>query len=138
MQCGVMGKSILVVDDDASQCRCMAVGLRVEGHEVIEAAGGDEALKLAAKNEVDVVVVDLMMPGMNGLELCRVLKERHPNIGLVLTSAYHLSQRQLELAGIGHALFVGKPFTVDRLAGAVRAQSGAAPDPLPSTGTGSL
>ena len=54
---------------------------------------------------------DVNMPGMNGLELCRVMKQRHPAVNVVLTSAYHLSQRQLELAGIGNC-----PLTVDEVA----------------------
>lgn len=115
-----MAERILIVDDDASQCRCMAIGLNVEGFEVVEARSGDEALEALDTGPFDVAVVDLMMPGMNGLELCRVMKQRYPGIGVVLTSAYHLSQRQLDLAGIGHAMFLGKPFTLDRLAKTVR------------------
>jgi CheY-like chemotaxis protein len=98
----------------------MAIGLRVEGFEVVEALSGAQALEGLEQNEVHAAVVDLMMPGMNGLEMCRVLKERFPRIGVVLTSAYHLSQRQLELAGIGHAVFIGKPFTMEKLARLVR------------------
>lgn len=115
-----MPKKVLVVDDDPSQCRCMAIGLRVEGFEVVEALSGAQALDGLSADEVDAAVVDLMMPGMNGLEMCRVLKERFPCVGVVLTSAYHLSQRQLDLAGIGHAVFLGKPFTMEKLARVVR------------------
>jgi DNA-binding NtrC family response regulator len=117
-----MSKRILVVDDDPSQCRCMAIALRVEGFEVIEAASGAAAMAGLEADGVDAAVVDLMMPGMNGLELCRLLKERHPNVRVVLTSAYHVSQRQLDLAGIGHATFIGKPFTIEKLARIVRRQ----------------
>lgn len=98
----------------------MAIGLRVEGFEVVEALSGSQALTNLEGDSVDAAVVDLMMPGMNGLEMCRVLKQRYPEVSIVLTSAYHLSQRQLDLAGIGHAVFIGKPFTVERLAAAVR------------------
>ncbi len=115
-----MSSKILVVDDDASQCRCMAIGLRLEGFDVTEALNGEDALEHLGKQQARVAVVDLMMPGMNGLELCRVLKQRFPDVCVLLTSAYHLSQRQLELAGIGHAVFLGKPFTIDRLAHKVR------------------
>jgi CheY-like chemotaxis protein len=98
----------------------MAIGLKVEGFDVVEALSGSEGLDELGNSAVDAAVVDLMMPGMNGLEMCRVLKQRFPNLAVVLTSAYHLSQRQLDLAGIGHAVFLGKPFTVERLASAVR------------------
>lgn len=116
----VMPKKVLVVDDDPSQCRCMAIGLRVEGFEVVEALSGSQALEDLSESSVDAAVVDLMMPGMNGLEMCRVLHERYPQMSLVLTSAYHVSQRQLDLAGIGHAVFLGKPFTIEKLARVVR------------------
>lgn len=115
-----MSKKVLVVDDDPSQCRCMAIGLRVEGFDVVEALSGPQALAGLESSAVDAAVVDLMMPGMNGLETCRVLRQRYPDVRVVLTSAYHLSQRQLDLAGIGDAVFLGKPFTVERLASAVR------------------
>jgi len=113
---------VMVVEDDPSQCRCMAIGLRTEGFEVVEARSGAEALAHLDDGPAAVAVVDLMMPNMNGLELCRLMKERFPEVAVVLTSAYHLSQRQIELAGIGHARFLGKPFTIDCLAEAVRAQ----------------
>ena len=92
----------------------------MEGYEVVEAVSGSQALADLENETVDAAVVDLMMPGMNGLEMCRVLRQRYPEVGVVLTSAYHLSQHQLDLAGIGHAVFLGKPFTVERLAAAVR------------------
>jgi CheY-like chemotaxis protein len=116
----MQSKKILVVDDDPSQCRCMAIGLRVEGFDVVEALSGVQALANLEADEVDAAVIDLMMPGMNGLETCRVLMQKFPRVRVVLTSAYHLSQRQLDLAGIGDAVFLGKPFTVERLASAVR------------------
>ena len=130
-----MPKRVLIVDDDPSQCRCMAIGLCVEGFEVLEALSGAEAIEELSSGSVDAAVVDLMMPGMNGLEMCRVLKERYPRIGVVLTSAYHLSQRQLELAGISHATFLGKPFTMEKLARVVRQRLDAedqSPAPIPS------
>ncbi len=98
------------------------MGLRVEGYDVVEALGGQEALRHFEGVPIDVAIVDLMMPGMNGLELSRVLKQRYPDTQVVLTSAYHLSRRQLELAGIGHAAFLGKPFTSDRLVQVIQTQ----------------
>ena len=79
-----MSKRVLVIDDDPSQCKCMAIGLRVEGFEVLEALSGPEALEGTALESVDAAVVDLMMPVMNGLEVCRILQDKFPETVVVL------------------------------------------------------
>lgn len=101
---------ILIVDDEENQRKSLAIGLRLEGYEVYEAADGEEALSVLAEANVDLAIVDLMMPGINGLDLARRMRFRHADVGIVLTSAYHLSQRQLERAEIRVLGFVPKPF----------------------------
>ncbi len=91
---------ILVVDDDANQARVTAIGLRIEGFDVETAEDADGALGLLASRAFDLAVVDLMMPGTNGIQLARLLRERHPTTRVVLTSAYHLSERQLDPRGL--------------------------------------
>ena len=86
---------VLVVDDEANHARVMAIGLRIEGFEVETAANAEGALTLLAASEFDGAIVDLMMPGTNGIQLARLIRERHPRTQVVLTSAYHLSERQL-------------------------------------------
>jgi DNA-binding response OmpR family regulator len=98
----------------------MAIGLRVEGFEVLEALSGPEALEGTALESVDAAVVDLMMPVMNGLEVCRILQDKFPETVVVLTSAYHLSRRQIELARVGDVTFLGKPFPMEKLANLLR------------------
>jgi DNA-binding response OmpR family regulator len=111
-----MRSRILVVDDEANQRRTLAIGLRLEGFDVIEAADGEEALELLDGETPDLAIVDLMMPGINGLDLARRLRFRHPMVGIVLTSAYHLSERQVERAGVGALGFVPKPYDIAELA----------------------
>ena len=129
-----MSSRILVVDDDPVQCRCVAIGLKVEGFEVLETTNAERALEELGRSRFDAVVVDLMMPGINGLQMCRLLKTQEPDLPVVLTSGYHVSQRQLDLAGIGHALFVPKPFSAERLARILRTRL--AQDRSPSTSLG--
>ncbi|MFW5920729.1 MAG: response regulator [Polyangiales bacterium] len=115
-----MSGNILVVDDDANHRQTLAIGLRLEGFEVSEAADGEQALQVADERRFDLAIVDLMMPGINGLDLARRLRFRHPGVRIVLTSAYHLSERQIERAGVGAVGFVPKPYQMDDLVAFLR------------------
>jgi DNA-binding response OmpR family regulator len=107
---------VLVVDDEANHSRVIAIGLRVEGFQVDTATDAEGALGLLAAEPFDLAIVDLMMPGTNGIQLARLVRERHPNTRVVLMSAYHLSERQLLRADCGAVGFVPKPFDLTELA----------------------
>lgn len=111
---------ILVVDDEENHRRTLAIGLRLDGFEVFEAEDGQTALELLETATVDVAIVDLMMPGLNGLELARKLRFRCADLKVILTSAYHLSERQLERADVGAIGFVPKPYALNELVGFLR------------------
>ncbi len=70
----------------------------------------------------DIAIVDLMMPGTNGIELARLVRDRHPATRIVLTSAYHLSERQLLRADCGAVGFVPKPYDLAELARFIHAK----------------
>lgn len=111
---------ILIVDDEENHRKTLAIGLRLEGFEVFDARDGERALEWLEHHEADLAIIDLMMPGINGLDLVRRVRMRHPDVRLVLTSAYHLSERQLERASVGPIAFVPKPYSMDDLAGFLR------------------
>jgi DNA-binding response OmpR family regulator len=114
---------ILVVDDEASHNRVTAIGLCVEGFDVETASDADQALSLlASSRRFDIAIVDLMMPGTNGIQLARMMRERQPQMRVVLTSAYHLSEPQLLRADCGAVGFVPKPFDLVELARFLRAK----------------
>ena len=69
----------------------------------------------AGDDDIQIGLFDLMMPGMNGLELARNVRALHPQVRVVLTSAYHLSERQLARADCGVVGFVPKPFELSAL-----------------------
>jgi DNA-binding response OmpR family regulator len=115
-----MSVPILVVDDEPNQCRSLAIGLRLEGFEVFEATDGEQALKQLEETVVQLAIVDLMMPRINGLELARLIRFRYPWVAIVLMSAYHLSETQLAGLHLGAIAFVPKPFILDDLAGFLR------------------
>lgn len=107
--------AILIVDDEPNQRRSLALGLRLEGFSVLEAGDGGEALDLLGRQRPDLAIVDLMMPGINGLDLARRMRLQHPEVLVVLTSAYHLSERQLERADVAAVGFVPKPYELSDL-----------------------
>jgi DNA-binding response OmpR family regulator len=120
-----MGARILIVDDEDNHRKTLAIGLRLEGFEVLEAGDGEQALEvLEHETNVAVAIIDLMMPGINGLDLARRLRFRCPGVQVVLTSAYHLSERQLARADVGAIGFVPKPYHLDDLVHFLRTKLG--------------
>jgi DNA-binding response OmpR family regulator len=113
---------LLLVDDEPNQTRVLAIGLRIEGFDVETACDAGGALALLATQRFDLAIVDLMMPGTNGMQLARMLRDRHPSLRVLLTSAYHLSEPQLLRADCGAVGFVPKPADLTELARFVRAK----------------
>src|SRR5690349_1110769 len=85
-----MAHRILIVDDEGNHRRSLSISLRMEGFEVLEAADGQHALDTLKRESVDIVVADLMMPRVDGLELARRLRFAYPRTKMILMSAYHL------------------------------------------------
>ena len=115
----------------------MAIGLRIEGFDVETAEDAEGALTQLAADPFDIAIVDLMMPGTNGIQLARLMRDRFPHTRVVLTSAYHLSERQLVRADCGAVGFVPKPFDLTELARFLRgklADAGATPGPFDARG----
>lgn len=112
-----MTARVLIVDDEDNLRRTLALGLKIEGFETEQASSGLEALDMLGRGvTVDVVLVDLMMPGLNGLEVARQITRIFPHVQVVLSSAYHLSRSQLDRANAGVIGFVPKPYSMADLA----------------------
>jgi len=115
---------ILIADDDRDNATMLAVVLRDEGHEVVSALRGDEALELSRLFRPDVVITDVNMPGVSGYALARELRQRHGNLCplLIGTSGVwtHTADRLLgEAAGFDHYLV--KPHDVKQIVGLLAA-----------------
>ncbi len=110
---------IVVVDDDPTVADVVERYLVRDGHTVLSARDGNEALRLIAAHPPDLVVLDLMLPGIDGLEVCRRLRERWPIPVVMLTA---LGDENDRLAGfeIGADDYVTKPFSPRELAMRVR------------------
>jgi DNA-binding response OmpR family regulator len=108
-------KKILVVDDDPNEMKSLVIGLKLEGFDALGAPSGNAAISQLADGAFSAILVDLMMPEMNGLQLARKVRASFPNIITILMSAYHLSPVQLARADSGVVGFVPKPFSFEEL-----------------------
>ena len=117
---GTSEKKILVVDDEASVRRLISSYLNKEGYQVIEAADGDTALKLARREKPVLVVLDVMLPGIDGLEVCRILRSESDAYVLMLTARAEETDKLVGL-GVGADDYLTKPFSPRELVARVRA-----------------
>ncbi len=83
-----MSKKILVVDDEEHMRQLFKEELTDEGYEVYLAADGEEAIRLAEEVKPDLVTLDVRMPGMDGIEVLRVLKEKRRDLPMIMCTAY--------------------------------------------------
>ena len=112
---------VLAVDDEAYIRRLLTVNLAADGYDVITAASGEEALKLLEEHQPDLVILDIMMPGMDGLELLEHIRERSSVPVLMLTAKGDISCLSRALGG-GADDFMTKPFSPQVLSARVRAK----------------
>jgi DNA-binding NtrC family response regulator len=106
---------ILVVDDKASMRKMLSGALSAQGHDVRSVAGGGEALQAIKRQAAALVLTDLRMPGLDGLELCRELRKRAPETAVVVMTAYGGVDTAVEAMRLGAANFLTKPFSLDAL-----------------------
>jgi CheY-like chemotaxis protein len=113
---------ILVVDDDPVILRLLQVNFRLEGYDVETASRGDEALRLAKERSPDIIVLDVMMPGIDGYEVCRNLKDdpATADAPVILLSARAQDADRDQGYALGVVAYVTKPFDPAQLVDVVR------------------
>lgn len=109
--------SVLIVDDDRNLTLFLSTVLTLDGHEVVTATDGQAALDLLGERVVDVIVLDLRMPRMDGRTFFRELRSRGNSTPVLIASAFGAHDAQRELGAEGA---VEKPFTPESLARAIR------------------
>src|SRR3990170_7060684 len=112
---------ILVVEDEATVRDILALNLRAEGHEVVTAADGAAGLKLAREQAPDLIIPDLMLPELDGLSLCRMLR-RDSEVPIIMLTARGTEMDRITGLETGADDYVVKPFSLGELLARVRAQ----------------
>ena len=112
-----MAKRILVVDDDENILNLEKTILEQKGFEVTPAAGGVEALQLLAEKGFDLVLLDVMMPEVDGFAVCRKIKEdpRHKDLPVIFLTARGGGEALAEGFESGAIMYINKPFTANKL-----------------------
>ena len=113
---------ILVVDDELDLVSVLRMGLEIQGFEVIEAMDGEEGLRRARQERPDLMVLDLMLPKMDGYKVCRALKfdDRFKNLPIIILSARSGDQDRKLALDMGADLFMTKPYEMSELVAKIR------------------
>lgn len=115
-----MTKTILVVDDEESIVDILRINLKKEGYKVLEAYDGETAVKIALEQNPDLILLDVMLPKMDGFTVCRTLRERISTPIIMITAREEEVDKVLGLA-IGADDYITKPFSVRELMARVQA-----------------
>lgn len=117
------GIKVLIVDDDPAIIKVTSLLLKTEGHVPLEALRGREGLKIALKESPDLILLDIMMPGIDGYEFCRRLKEdeRTADIPVIFVTAIQDHDEEATSAAVG---LLRKPFLPEELLSLVRSAAG--------------
>jgi two-component system response regulator MprA len=112
---------ILVVDDDLAVCRSIDRALRLEGYEVDTVASGGEALQAVASTSPDALVLDLQLPDLDGLAVCRRIRESGDDIPILMLTARHGIDDRVQGLDAGADDYLVKPFALEELLARLRA-----------------
>ncbi len=107
--------SILVVDDEPNYLVVLSELLKDEGFEVFTAASGEEGLEIVVDVDLDIVITDMQMPGMNGVELLDKIKEKLPDLPVLIITAFAEIDKAVEAMRAGAFSYLAKPFSNDEL-----------------------
>lgn len=111
----MIGKRILVVDDEESLRRVTQLKLQQAGYDAMTASDGQQALDILARNPHDLVITDLKMPGMSGMDLLRKIREEYPEIIVVMVTAFGTIESAVEAMRNGAYDYIIKPVNADAL-----------------------
>jgi DNA-binding NtrC family response regulator len=110
-----MKRRVLIVEDDEVFLRPLRRALELGGFEVLTAGSGEEALDLLKREDVDLALTDQRLPGMDGVEVVRRLKAEHPEVGVVVMTAYGTIGAAVDATRLGAEDYLVKPFEPDEI-----------------------
>ena len=108
-------ESILIVDDDVNLCTMLSEELTEVGYETYFLTNGDGVLEYIRNNQVDLLLLDLNMPRMNGFEVLKELQINNIDVRVIVLTAYADVKSAMESAKMGASDFISKPYDFDEL-----------------------
>ena len=111
---------ILIVDDEPGILEFLRNMFQADGYEAVIALNGEAAIEAVKNGTVDLVITDLRMPEMDGMELLRELKKLKPSMPVIMLTAYASDETALEAKKLGVFTYISKPFNVTGLLGIVK------------------
>ncbi|MBI4432149.1 MAG: response regulator [Candidatus Omnitrophica bacterium] len=112
-----MSKKILLVEDEQDIAEVLAVRLEINGYDVALAKDGEEALAKVKKDKPDLIILDLMLPKINGFEVCRMVKfdDATKHLPVIVLSALHQQHEREKVQSYGADAYFIKPFDLNLL-----------------------
>ncbi|RCW69626.1 response regulator transcription factor [Saliterribacillus persicus] len=117
-----MTKETLLIVDDEEQMRSMIKLYLQSDFTIIEASNGKEALHMVFEKNIDIILLDIMMPGMDGLTTCQRIKAVSPDLPIILLTALNETKQKVEGLSIGADDYIVKPFEPDELLARIQVQ----------------
>ncbi|MEN8194088.1 MAG: response regulator transcription factor [Bacteroidota bacterium] len=114
-------KHILVVEDDLSILMGLQDNLIAEGYKVTTASNGTDGFNLASNNNFDLLILDIMLPGMNGFDICKRIKKEKPLLPIVMLTARSSEMDMVSGLDYGADDYITKPFSLSELLARIRA-----------------
>jgi len=111
-----MSNKILIIDDDKSMCQLLEAGLSRKGFDVVWKTSPDEAFETFMSGVFDVVLTDLNLPGMDGIELCQKMSDNHPNTPIIVITSFGNYESAVAALRAGAYDFISKPIDMEPLA----------------------
>ena len=115
-----MGEKVLIVDDEKEFLELLSERMEARGMEVATSTSAAEALKFMETNSYDAIVLDLMMPEMDGLETLKAIKEKNPDVQVILLTGHATLEKGIEAMKLGAMDFIEKPADLRTLTEKIR------------------
>jgi len=110
-----MNETILIVDDEVSICQSLKAILEDEGFQVLVAGSGEEAIKIVAEEMPQLVLLDIWLPGIDGLETLKAIHAAHPNVLIIMMSGHGTIETAVRATKLGAFDFIEKPLSLDKV-----------------------
>ncbi len=110
-----MTRKILLVEDEDAIRKFVKINLEREGYQVFEAPSGEDGVDIARKEEPEIVILDIMLPGIDGFEVCRILRQEYPDLGIIMLTAKAEDLDKIMGLQFGSDDYMTKPFNPTEL-----------------------